>query len=99
MRKFNVWGLDVWGHGHDECSSCKCPGGDLCEGYSVNDRFKIGTIEIDGKTSVVKILVDAGFLTPDCTDDTIEVDGDPDFMLEVNRKSDGKYLLQLEHDK
>jgi hypothetical protein len=45
---------------------------------------------------VIKTLVEAGFLTPDCDDKSIEVDGDPDSMLEINRKSDGKYLLQLE---
>lgn len=99
MTKFRVYSLDVWGHGPDECAKYDCPGGDRCAGYCVNDRASAGTVEIDldaENPGIVAALVAEAFLTPDCDDKTIETDGDPEFMIEINRKSDGRYLLQLE---
>lgn len=100
-QKFIVWGLDVWGHVESDPKECDCTS--ECPGYTVNDCFRIGTVEIfvpspgceDRSGDVVLALVDGGFLTSDCTSDTIEVDGDPDFMIEIDDKSDGRYLLQL----
>jgi hypothetical protein len=96
--KFTVWSLDVWGHVEADPKDCDCER--ECPGYIVNDRCKVGTVEIGDQDPVIKTLVEGGFLTDDCDDKSIDVDGDPDFMIEINRKSDGKYLLQLEpeHD-
>lgn len=94
MTTYNVWTLDVWGHVEADPKDCDCE--NECPGYTVNDRREVGTVEIDDQTPVIRTLVEHGFLTPDCDDKSIEVDGDPEFMIEINRKSDGKYLLQLE---
>ena len=44
---------------------------------------------------IIRVLVEDGFLTPDCTADNIEIDGSDDLTLYINRKEDGKPLLQL----
>lgn len=96
MATFKVRGLDVWGHVESDPKDCDCTD---CPGYTVNDIYPSrGSIEIDENdpdATIIKALVDGDFLTADCTAETIEVDGDPEFMIEVNRKSDGRYLLQL----
>ena len=97
MNKYRVYSLDVWGHGPDECAQYDCDGN--CDGYQVNDRCKVGTVEIEddtGPAPIIAALVSAGYLTADCSEESIDVDGDGEFMVEINRKSDGKYLLQLE---
>lgn len=47
-------------------------------------------------TELIRVLVDGAYLTPDCTADVIEVEGEDDYTLYLNRKEDGKPLLQLE---
>lgn len=42
--KFRVYSLDVWGHGPEEHEDYDCDG--ECDGYTVNDRFKCGDVEI-----------------------------------------------------
>lgn len=55
MATFTVWTLDVWGNEND--------------GYEVNDRCKVGTVDIpdfDNATdhAVLVALVEAGYLKP-----------------------------------
>jgi hypothetical protein len=45
---------------------------------------------------IIKACVEAGMLTPDCNADTVEVDGEDEHTLFLNRKEDGKPLIQLE---
>jgi len=42
--KYTVWALDVWGHGEDEHEQFGCDGN--CDGYWVNDRRRVGTIDL-----------------------------------------------------
>jgi hypothetical protein len=44
----------------------------------------------------VRALVVGGYLTPDCTEDILEIDGEADYRLHVDRIADGRPLLQLE---
>jgi hypothetical protein len=96
MQTFTVWGLDVWGHGPDEHEKYECDGN--CDGYTVNDRFKIGRINVDDDDEkgplddrIVSVLCELEWLRHDA----VTVDGD-DGLLFVERESDGKPLLQLE---
>ena len=116
-HRYRVIVLDVWGHAPHEDGNADCPGGDRCDGYTVNDaHYTRHTIEVTAKEHVyqgvsigtssfyladdaefVRVLVADGLLTPDCTAESIEVedpsDGD---LLYVNRKEDGKPLIQLQ---
>jgi len=58
MTTWTVWGLDVWGHSGEDCEeSCDCEDTSAhddtcdrhanCEGFSVNDRSRVGTIELE----------------------------------------------------
>jgi hypothetical protein len=113
IHRYSVIGLDVWGHGPDEHKDYDCDG--ECDGYTVNNAWRIGEIEVladrhdynvgsphaftsyfASDETIVKALVEAGYLTPDCTPVDIEIDGENDYGLSVDRKKDGKPLLQLE---
>jgi hypothetical protein len=115
-QTFKVITLDVWGHGPDECAEYDCDG--ECDGYTVNNAFHAGQIEVDAEEHVynpgtpnefrdcfaddatmIKALVDGGYLTPNCTAESIEIEGENDYTLYVNRESDNKPLLQLERVK
>lgn len=97
MPKFKVHRLDVWGHVESDPKSCDCK--HECPGYTVNDIYPSGsTIEIENPLDdqkVIAALIDDQYLNGALPMEAFEVDGDPEFMIEVNRKSDGKYLLQL----
>lgn len=116
-QKYVVWGLDVWGHGSDDCDrSYESTGGrsEDCCGYTVNDRSRCGmvTIRCEGMRfntgteyefesfspntdDVKKALVDADYLVETAE---IEIDGESEFTLSVDRASDGRPLLQLERE-
>lgn len=46
--------------------------------------------------AILKVLIEGQYLTPDCTEDVIEIDGESDYTLYLNRKEDGRPLLQIE---
>jgi hypothetical protein len=48
---------------------------------------------------IIRACVEGDFLTADCTPEFIEIDGENDYTLYVNRKEDGCPLLQLERVK
>lgn len=97
MPTFKVHGLDVWGHVESDPKDCDCT--HECDGYQVNDIYPSGgTVEIsedDSDATIVKALVEGDFLTADCTSDSIEVDNNDQLTFYINRKSDGRPLLQL----
>ena len=114
-QKWVVWGLDVWGHAPEECEYDDEDRPVECCSFTVNDRSKRGTVMIRCKgmrfnvgtehefesfspntDDVTKALVDAEYFVETAE---IEADGESEFMLEVNRKSDGRPLLQLEREK
>lgn len=99
--KFKVITLDVWGHGPDTCEKWGCPGGDRCEGYTVNAAYHTGrSIEVENTeiATLLKALVDNGELLPKCLEPgVIEIQGDDETTLYVNDGSDGQPLLQLEN--
>jgi hypothetical protein len=100
MATYRVYGLDVWGHGPDEHEQYDCDGN--CDGYQVNDRSQRGTVDISEDATdqqILEALVESDFLMGFCATQkhcTIE-SSDEDF-IEVNRTSDGRYLLQLERE-
>ncbi len=76
MNTYTVWALETWGHHSSECCasySCPCVSGDdeahdddrcNCE-YTVNDRARVGSIEIVEDASDVEMLRaldDAGYI-------------------------------------
>lgn len=85
MQKWTVWSLDVWGNTTD--------------GFEVNDRSKVGSIELMPDCSdraVIVAMVAQGFLRSarfkfhiDGDDQTMEIDhaptGRPLFSLELER--------------
>lgn len=78
---WTVWSLDVWGNDK--------------EGYEINDRSTIGSVEIPADATdkqVIKALVDAEYLKPRFR---FDIDGD-DTVLYVEYK--GRPVLQLEKD-
>ena len=83
MAKWNVYSLDVWGNAED--------------GYEVNDRSKVGSIDIDSTFSdnqLLKALVDAGIATMKKSDKNhIQIDGDDEWISIDYR---GKPVFQLE---
>lgn len=97
--------------------ACDCDRHEQCDGYTVNDRTKFGTIEVRAEgqrwnvgtpqeftsfhptdKAVIDALIAALYLEIGCTEETIEIDGDWDFSLAVDRKSDGRPLLQIERE-
>ncbi len=63
--------------------------------YNEGKEGEFRSFEADD-AEFIRSLVEADMLTPDCTVDAVEVDGEPDGLLSIDRKEDGKYLLQLE---
>lgn len=112
MLHYRIWSLDVWGHGPDEHEKYECDGN--CDGYNVNDRSEAGEINVNAETKVYNegkagqfsvveapelnlywALTDGGYL--DCAMGDLQFEyGDNDIF--IDRKSDGKPLLQLEGD-
>jgi len=113
-------------HG-DECASndgegplypdCDCDRHEQCDGFTVNDRTKLGVIEVRAEgqrwnagtphesttfyptdKAAIDALIAGGYLTSDCTEETIGLDWELDTSLAVDRKSDGRPLLQLERE-
>ncbi len=78
---FDVWTLDVWGNAAD--------------GFDVNDRCKVGTVEIPDDADdagVVDALIAAGYLQPSARG-RVEVDGD-DMQSSINAPN-GRPLLDV----
>jgi hypothetical protein len=103
MTTYTVWSLDVWGHTHDECADYDCPcvkhGADDCScGYEVNDRCKVGTIEVreDASDEMVLDVLDHGnyIHAHMCTVSNQSGDG----LIFIDSKEDERPLLQLESE-
>lgn len=84
MKKslFRVWCLDVWGNKED--------------GYTINDRSEIGTVELSmeaEKPEILQALYEKGLIVaPKIIKAEIEIlDEHPDYSVEVN----GKPLFQI----
>lgn len=88
---YDVIALDVWGHASAECAEYDCPGGDRCEGFQVNDRWRVGSIEVSEAAydaAIVLALEAKGFLTPHgvaCAE--IEDNSDGTFLEVVDRET------------
>lgn len=128
---YRVWGLDVWGHAgenceephDDDCSAlaedmpCDCNRHDQCDGFTVNDRSKLGTVTlvvqgvrynagtpqeftsyVATDAQLVQALKDADYLADHVKVSDLDIDGESDFTLYVDRESDGRPLLQLERE-
>lgn len=72
MSTWEVRSLDVWGHepgGPDcECGRNNKPDSERCEGYSINETYGAGSIELDDK----KLQVESrGFARVEPTDDSL----------------------------
>jgi hypothetical protein len=87
---YTVWSLDVWGNDDD--------------GYEVNDRCKVGTIDLDATTVIdsdqglMEALIEAGYLKPG-SDSVGEVEGESDYTLFIGDGDTGCPWLQLERIK
>jgi len=91
MSLYTIWALDVWGHGPADCD---CLHG--CDGYWVNDRCKVGSIDIvEGMTddALLALLDTEGYLHADLC--VFDAQGDESCYY-VESKADGRPLLQLE---
>lgn len=101
MNRYQVWGLDVWGHSHASCADHGCPcmkgDDDSCECYfDINDRFKSGTIEVQDDEGPIERLMSDGYLA-DGADKLVEYEPDDDGEGGmVVRRDNGRPLLQLE---
>lgn len=89
--KYTVWSLDVWGHSPLNCddNACQC-------GYDVNDRFRVGSVEIPDTATdaeLLEILENDGYIHADkCAVDDFS-DGT---VIGIDSKSTGRPLLMLE---
>jgi hypothetical protein len=86
MAKWRVFSLDVWGNEKD--------------GYDVNDRRQVGTIDLKYKAfsddQLLKALVDAGIATMKRSDKNhIFIDGGEDY-ISIDYK--GKPVFQLDKE-
>lgn len=91
MPTYRVWTYDVWGN--------------LYDGFTVNNRFKQGTIDFDPEAKdadIIRTLKQAGYINPQCHYNSFEIDGEPDYTLYINytAQSVGGYypLLELENE-
>lgn len=78
--------------------TCDCDRHDHCEGYFVNDRCSVGTIEVpEGATDaeIVSLLVSEGFLKDGVTLQNVDIEDMGDDLY-VNEVKDGKPVFQLE---
>lgn len=83
MQTWSVYSLDVWGNPR--------------EGFEVNDRCKVGTVDIPEYAEdkgIIKALVDAGYLKPRFQ---FNIDGD-DMFLSIDHAASGRPVLQLQRD-
>lgn len=87
MAKWTVWTLDVWGNPDD--------------GYEVNDRCNVGTVELHPVDSsdctdghILGTLQREKYLSASLSTIDVAVDGD-DRILFVDATADGRPLLQL----
>jgi len=82
--KYDVVSLDVWGNAKD--------------GYDVNQSFATGVTvdipDVDNDADIIVELIDHAMLSPGCSTDNIEIDGD-DYCLYINRKEDCYPLFEL----
>jgi hypothetical protein len=82
-KQFEVWSLDVWGDKED--------------GYIVNDRSKIGTVELSDEADKAEILLvmhNAGFIVSPFKEDMscVEIiDNYPNWGIDY----DGKPVFEL----
>lgn len=84
LETWQVWGLDVLGNEEDE--------------FEVNDRFKLGIIELKVNHTdqdIVDELILYSFLKSTVTVNDLVFDGD-DKMIYIDEKKDGFMLFQLE---
>lgn len=105
--KFKVISLDVWGHAPDDCSKYDCPGGDRCEGFTVNAAYYTGrTIEVPDDVAIgqpfvdalINSLIEAGELNELARGKgAVQIDGESDFTLFLNDGKDGRPILHLEN--
>lgn len=101
MPTYKVISLDVWGHSYKDCAKYDCPGGDRCDGFTVNDAHHTNrTVEIVEDATdeaIVAALIDAGELNEIARPKgAIKIDGEPDHMLYVEDGEDGRPLIHLE---
>ena len=97
VMTYEVFALDVWGNAQD--------------GFTVNDRFRAGSIEVEvdeieispGRThitptnkDIVETLIDDGYLKQHVSASMIEFNGVSDETLYLESTSDGEPLFQLE---
>lgn len=96
MIAWEVLGLDVWGHGDDECSTYDCGG--ECEGFTVNDVSKVGTIELaDDATDLetFRVLQAHGYLGNALAPSDVKFDWPDEEYGECDLASNGRPLLQF----
>lgn len=79
---FTVWSLDVWGNAED--------------GYDVNDRCKVGTIDLDASldaSGVLAALDEAGYVRASLcvVDEQESIDG----VIYIDSAHTSRPLLQL----
>jgi len=94
--KYTIWALDVWGHGPADCAALDANGECSHDGYYVNDRRKIGTIDIvEGMTddALLALLDTEGYVHAGLC--VFDAQGDESCYY-VESKADGRPLLQLE---
>lgn len=105
---YTVWSLDVWGHGHDECESWGCDGN--CEGFTVNDRGRCGTVTVRAQGFACNIGTEHEFVSFVPTtleiktalveaghlNDQADIEIDGEDVIEVNAADNGRPLFQLE---
>lgn len=82
---YNIYTYDVWGNEED--------------GFDVNDRFKLGTLElsdadVNSDSRLANRLKENGFVKETTTTSDLEIDGDK-YTLYVNEASNGYPLFEL----
>jgi len=92
VQKLQVWDLDVWGHASDECEDYGCPGD--CEGFTVNDRSRCGTLELPDEPTeaqVASALYDQGFTTTP----EVSVEWVDENWFDVSDPENGQPIFQI----
>lgn len=84
MKTWRVYSLDVWGNQRD--------------GFEVNDRCNVGTIELPEDATdkqIIRAMVEQGYLRSSRFH--FAIDGD-DMMMDIDHEPTGRPLYSLERD-
>lgn len=81
--KYELYSYDVWGNEE--------------EGYSVNDTFKRGIIELenDDDGEIIRELKSMGFLASSAETINFEIEGESDYTIYINGKNDNYPYCEL----